>query len=74
MTRIGSDMAAVIRGISQRARLSECRAAACARIGLSSAILKDSMQRQRAALQSIVGIYEEQAARKQYDILGDGSV
>jgi hypothetical protein len=45
-----------------------------ARIGLHTVILKDGMQRQRAALLTIVGIYEEQAARKQYDILGDGSV
>jgi len=54
--------------------LSQRRAEAIAMLGVHTIILKDSMQRTRMALQSIVGIYEEQAARKQYDILGDGSV
>jgi hypothetical protein len=63
-----------IQSMNDRQAEAERRAVESARIGLHAAVLKDSMRRQRAALLTIVGIYEERAARKQYDLLGDGSI
>jgi hypothetical protein len=41
---------------------------------LAKLMMVASMNRLRSAVNSIVGIYEERAARKQYDLLGDGSI
>jgi hypothetical protein len=41
---------------------------------LARVMLATNIQRLRATVNAVLGIYEEQAARRQYDILGDGSV
>lgn len=54
--------------------VNEHQASDMARTCLAKVIISTNLQRMRSTVLALLGIYEEQAARRQYDILGDGSV
>ena len=54
--------------------MNEQQANDMARTCLAKVAMVSSMERLRSTVLALQGVYEEQAARKQYNILGDGSV